>query len=186
VDFLKDKFVKRVLLYAFLVCFVLLHIYVKLWTKPFFESAGNLAGQIATPFEGATLDNNKAQLASVLKGHKLVILDFWESWCGPCRLEMPEFQNLYSAYTERGVEMIGVYNSSSDESVKQSIKEYSLTFPMIHDNDGTISKSFRVEAVPTTFVIGPDLKILRSHQGMDGGLRTFIEAQLNSRVHKTR
>src|SRR5579872_5228312 len=103
-NFMKSGFAKRVSLYAFLACFVLLHIYVKLLTKPSFESAGAKAGQMAIAFEGTTLDNNKIQLASVAKTHKLVILNFWESWCGPCKMEMPDLQNLYASYKDQGVE----------------------------------------------------------------------------------
>jgi peroxiredoxin len=178
---MKSKLAKQVFLYLFLACFVLLHIYVKLLTKPSLESAGAKAGQTATAFEETTLDNNKFPLASVAKAHKLVILNFWESWCGPCKMEMPDLQKLYATYKDQGVEMIGVYSSSTDASVKQVVAEESLTFPMVHDHEGAISKSYEVEAVPSTFVIGPDLKILRSHEGIDVGLKAFVEERLNEK-----
>jgi len=173
-----DPMKKRISLGLFFAVFILLHVYVKLWTKPAFESAGEKVGQPAAPFERTTLQGDPLQLAAIARTRKLVILNFWESWCGPCQMEMPDLQKLYAAHQNQGVILIGIYGSSSDDSVKKIIQERSLTFPMVRDLDGALSKAYGVNAVPSTFVIGPDLKILRSREGIDMGLQTFVEERL--------
>jgi len=177
---IRDEVLKKTLAGTFLVCFLLLHFHIKHRMKPSFEGAGIKAGQTAIPFEAMTLTHTKTQLSSLVKTHKLTVLNFWESWCGPCKMELPELQNLYSMYKDRGLEIVGVYGNSSDESAQQIAHDYSLTYTLIHDDAGTIAKSYGVEAVPTTFVIDSNLKILRSQEGIDAGLKTFIQENLSA------
>lgn len=165
--------------YALLVCFLSLHIYLKQRLKPSFEVVtGAKVGQFAKSFEVASLNNEKIQLASTAKAHKLTILNFWESWCGPCKIELSSLEKLYSANKNNGLAMIGIYHDSNDDSVSSIVREDSLTFPIIHDRDGRISQSYGVEAVPTIVVIDSNLKVVREHQGLDMGLEAFISRKL--------
>jgi peroxiredoxin len=178
----QSSLLKRVCLYVFIGCFVLLHIYVKLATKPSFESAGFAgarAGQKAVAFVGTTLDHQTIQLATVAKAHKLTILNFWESWCGPCKLEMPDLQTLYASNKEKGLEIIGISGASDSDSLAQIIRDDAVTFPVITDLNNTINRQYGIVAVPTTIVLDAHLKILRSHEGIDAGLRAFVEDYLS-------
>jgi cytochrome c biogenesis protein CcmG, thiol:disulfide interchange protein DsbE len=158
--------------------FATLHLYLKVKHQPSFESNQATVGKPAAPFAGQTLDGKALDLAAVAKTNRLTVINFWESWCGPCKVEMPDLQKIYAKHHTGGLAMIGVYGNSSEASVRELVADLSVTFPMVHDPGSAIAKSYSVEAVPTTYVVGPDLEILRSTKGVDFGLSRFIEAEL--------
>ncbi|MGM9950724.1 MAG: TlpA family protein disulfide reductase [Lysinibacillus sp.] len=85
---------------------------------------------------------------------KVVILNFWASWCRPSEAEMPHFQNIYDQYKD-DVEILAVNFTSKDkvEQVKRFVKEHGLTFPILLDEEGKIGSLFRAMSLPTTVII---------------------------------
>lgn len=116
-------------------------------------------GNIPPDFELETFDGEVIKL-SELKGKK-VILNFWASWCGPCKAEMPHMQNYYEAYAEEdNVEIIAVNMSTQErggmDGVKDFITSYNLTFPIPLDQEGTAIADYEIFTIPTTFMLGTD------------------------------
>ena len=122
--------------------------------------------------------DQKIDLKTTLAENKLVILNFWESWCGPCKVELPDLQKMYETHHGKGLEIVGIFSNSSRASVDEVVTEHALGFPIIEDKDGKLSKPYRVTAVPTTIVMESDGTIIRSTQGLDVGLSTFIQKHL--------
>lgn len=95
-----------------------------------------------------------------LKGKK-VILNFWASWCGPCKVEMPHMEQYYRKYKEKhNVEIVAV-NLTSDErkgkqGIEQFVKSYRLTFPILLDQEGYTKNEYMVKQIPTTYLIHED------------------------------
>ena len=95
-----------------------------------------------------------------LQGKK-VILNFWASWCGPCKVEMPHMEQYYRKYKEKhNVEIVAV-NLTSDErkgkqGIEQFVKSYRLTFPILLDQEGYTKNEYRVKQIPTTYLIHED------------------------------
>jgi len=172
----------RALAGFFLLCFLVLHFAVKRHTWSSSEGLAGTGGS-AKSFEATTLDHTKIDLAAVAKGRRLVILNFWESWCGPCKIEMPELQQLYLAHKDEGLEIIGVYRSSPEQAVLSAVEEQSLSFPLLCDHDGAISTAYGVNGVPTTVVVDSELKIVRRHLGIDRGLTAFVTQTLRTETH---
>ncbi|MCS6963028.1 peroxiredoxin [Thermoflexus sp.] len=100
--------------------------------------------------EGKTLS------LSDLQG-RAVVLNFWATWCPPCRAEMPAFQRLYARYADQGLMVIGVNATMGDDlaAVLAFRQDYHLTFPILLDETGEVNRSYRVTALPTTFFIDP-------------------------------
>lgn len=116
-------------------------------------------GNIPPDFELTTFEGDVIQL-SELKGKK-VILNFWASWCGPCKAEMPHMQNYYENHAaDDNVEVIAVNMSTQErggmDGVQAFIESYGLTFPIPLDKEGTATLDYEIFTIPTTFMLGTD------------------------------
>ena len=89
---------------------------------------------------------------SQLKG-KVVFLNFWATWCGPCRAEMPSMETLYARYREKGLEILAVNSGESRQEVLAFMNEYGFSFPALLDEDGKVSSSYGIQAIPTSYLI---------------------------------
>ncbi|OQB74079.1 MAG: Thiol-disulfide oxidoreductase ResA [candidate division TA06 bacterium ADurb.Bin131] len=89
---------------------------------------------------------------SALKG-KVVVLNFWATWCPPCKREIPDFVKTYEKYKDEGLVIIGVAVNSKIEDVKNLVKQYKITYPVVM-SDSSIEQTYgNITAVPTTFII---------------------------------
>jgi peroxiredoxin len=106
----------------------------------------------APPFTLTQLDGDRLQLTD-LQGSP-VILNFWATWCEPCKVEMPELQRLHEAYPDIGI--VGINTGEKSELVSQWVKDYGLTFDIGLDHDGTVMLLYRILGQPSTFVLSPE------------------------------
>jgi len=105
-------------------------------------------------FSGRTL-GGKIVALSGLRG-RVVILNFWASWCVECRPEMSIFEQLHREFARRGLVVLGVNAREGSKAVRRYASELSLTFPLVLDPDGEIGARYGVIGMPTTFLIGRD------------------------------
>lgn len=120
-------------------------------------------GRPVPPFEAVLLDG-KSIGASQLKG-RVVLIDFWASWCDPCREEMPELNTLYRELKAKGVEIIGVSIDRDRENVDAFLKKHPVLFPVIHDKDKDIADDFKPRAMPTAFILDQEGVVRHVHLG---------------------
>ena len=97
-------------------------------------------------FDGSTLD-----LAD-LRG-SVVVLNFWASWCPPCRWEMPAFEKIWQEYRDRGVVFVGVAVSDTEEAVRAFAEEAGVTYPLALNEEGDLMVTYGVLGLPTTILI---------------------------------
>jgi peroxiredoxin len=107
--------------------------------------------QKAPEFSLKDLNGRTVTLAS-LKG-KVVLLNFWATWCPPCISEMPKFNKLYKEMKGRGLEIVAISADRSESYVKDFISKNSLEFKVLYDADRSVVKSYKVFSMPTTFLI---------------------------------
>lgn len=137
-------------------------------------------GNLPPDFELATLDGGTLKLSD-LKGKK-VVLNFWATWCPPCKAEMPHMQNYYrSSAEDDNVEIVAV-NLTSEENrgvkvVREFIDSYGLTFKIPLDETGVVGKEYQVFQIPTTYLLNTDGTISQIVKGpMDESMmKTLIE-----------
>jgi len=106
----------------------------------------------------------KLQGLSELKG-KVVFLNFWATWCGPCRAEMPSMQVLYDSYNEKGLEILAVNCGEKQDQVLSFLKANKLSFPAALDADGKVSSVYGIQAIPTTYLSDRDGNIIARVMG---------------------
>ena len=96
--------------------------------------------------------NGKTVSLSAFRG-KVVLLNFWATWCPPCRAEMPSLNKLYNMLKPRGLEVVAVSTDRSISDIKDFIKSHRVSFPILFDSDRSGAKQYRVFSMPTTFLI---------------------------------
>lgn len=114
-------------------------------------SVGTRKGAIAADFSLPTLDGGAQNLRDY-RG-RVVVLNFWASWCGPCRAEMPDLQVAYEELRDRGLVVVGINQGEAQERAQSFVREFSLTFPILLDQGQDIGRQYGVRAYPTTFII---------------------------------
>ncbi len=117
-------------------------------------SVGNQEGNVAADFSLATLDGGAGNLRDY-RG-KVVVLNFWASWCGPCRAEMPDMQAVYSELRDKGLAVVGVNQGESHDTVTAFAREFGLTFPILFDESQSVARKYGVRSYPTTFIVDRD------------------------------
>lgn len=123
-------------------------------------------GDTAPPFSLKTLDGATASLSDY-GGHP-VLLNFWASWCKPCRSEMPIIITAYQAHRAAGLAVLAINLSDQERSIKDIRKfqaEFQMPFPVLLDNKGKARKVYQLRGVPTSVFIGSDGMLRSVHPG---------------------
>jgi peroxiredoxin len=85
---------------------------------------------------------------------KLVFLNFWATWCPPCRAEMPSMERLYQKLKAKGLVILAVDLQEDAKTVQKFVGELKLTFPVVLDSDGRVGATYGARSIPTTYIIG--------------------------------
>ena len=100
---------------------------------------------------------------------QIILINFWASWCGPCRKEMPVLQSLHQKYQDLGVAVWGVNVEQENQAGRDFLADLNLSFPIFFDQTNTISKTYQVEAMPTTVIVDRDGKVRYIFRGYKDG-----------------
>ncbi|MEM9384359.1 MAG: TlpA disulfide reductase family protein [Pseudomonadota bacterium] len=135
-------------------------------------SAGGLTkstsdGQQAPDFTLRSLGGDNVRL-SELRG-QVVMINFWASWCGPCRQEMPLLEALYQRYNPLGFELLGVNVEQDVDDAKRWLADTSVSFPVLLDPTNQLTKMYQVKAMPSTILVDRDGNVRHLHKGYKPG-----------------
>ncbi len=108
--------------------------------------------------------NGKLRKLSSYRG-KMVFLNFWATWCGPCRIEMPSMQRVYDELKDEGFVIVAVDLQENRKVVKKFVDQYKLTFPVLLDKKGKVGAIYGARNIPTTYLIDRDGYIIARQIG---------------------
>jgi peroxiredoxin len=132
----------------------------------------------APPFELALFNGETLTLAD-LEG-KVVVLNFWASWCPPCRFEMPDFETAWNEFRDRDVVFVGVAVSDFEEDARSFARETGITYPIGFDGEGETAVAYGIKTLPTTVFIDREGRVARKlvNRANMGVLKIFLNGLL--------
>ncbi|MGB5623977.1 MAG: TlpA disulfide reductase family protein [Gammaproteobacteria bacterium] len=131
------------------------------------SAARNLVGSPAPDFTLSGLSGANLRL-SEYQG-RVVMINFWATWCGPCRQEMPALQTIYQRYEPAGFTLLGVNVDAEPDGARRMAEDLGVSFPLLFDADKDVSKLYDVRAMPVTVLVDRDGRVRYVHHGYKPG-----------------
>ncbi len=113
---------------------------------------------------------------------QVIMINFWASWCGPCREEMPLLEDLYQRYQAMGFTILGVNVDEDSSEADKLLEEIQVSFPVLYDPDNRVADRYQVEAMPSTVMVDRDGKMRFSHLGYLPGYEKRYEAEIRALI----
>ena len=137
-------------------------------------------GETMPDFALPDVGGKTVKLSEVVRNKKVVMINFWATWCGPCRVEMPSFEQLYNEQKNNGFTILAVAEDEERAKVDQYLKKKSVGFPILLDQDNALLKQLKIETLPTTVLLNSDGKIREVYEGVHPYLQYSVQAALKS------
>jgi thiol-disulfide isomerase/thioredoxin len=142
--------------------------------------AGIEIGEKMPDFTLKDLSGADVSLAETVGANKVVAINFWASWCGPCRLEMPGFEKLYQKKHQEGFVLLAINEDEKPDEMTTYLRDKPVTFPVLIDKDGALMKRFKVAALPTTILVNQKGEIMNVTQGLMPFFSALVEVELKN------
>ncbi|TKB47047.1 TlpA disulfide reductase family protein [Thalassotalea mangrovi] len=127
----------------------------------------SMLGQAQSEARSSTGNIAEQQLKQLLEQHQgdVIYLDFWASWCIPCRKSFPWMNEMQSKYQDQGFKVITINLDVDKSFAKEFLKQYPADFTVIYDPEGKIGEAYQLKGMPTSYVIGRDGSVVREEVG---------------------
>lgn len=139
------------------------------------------AASVSEPAPGFALKARSGDTVTLgdLKG-QVVMINFWATWCGPCRQEMPHLEALYERYQSLGFTLLGINVEQDPKGADKWLKETPVSFPVLFDPDNAVTKLYDVVAMPSTVIIDRQGKVRFIHHGYKPGYEDAYQTQVRT------
>lgn len=127
-------------------------------------------GQEISSFALMDMTDKQLELSDIIKENKYTWINFWASWCGPCREEMPMMSEIYNEYADEGLAIVAVNVNENKETIQRYLDQYPVPFTILRDSTGEITQSFNIEALPTSLIVDSTGVVQRITIGYDRSL----------------
>ncbi len=141
-------------------------------------AASSLQGQVAPDFVLRSATGENLRLSE--NRGDVVLINFWATWCGPCRQEMPLLDDLYGRYQRVGFNLLGVNIDEDSRRAMQMVQELGVNFPVLFDENKEVSKLYDVEAMPVTILVDREGIVRHIHHGYKPGYEEKYLTEIRS------
>ncbi len=142
----------------------------------------SLEGAAAPDFALAALTGANKRLSEHIG--QVVLLNFWATWCGPCRQEMPYLEDIHRHYREAGFTVLGVNLDKDPDGARRMVEDLGVSFPVLLDQDKDVSRLYDVRAMPMTVLIDRDGRVRYVHHGYHPGMEASYLDQVRALVQE--
>lgn len=139
-------------------------------------------GQSAPDFALPNISGKNIRLKE-LRG-QVVLINFWASWCGPCRQEMPLLDDMYKKYSKLGFVILGINVEQDSSKAKTYLHDVPVTFPILYDTKNSLSKLYDVNAMPTTVIVDRNGNVRYLHQGYKPGYEETYKKEIKDLIRE--
>ena len=148
-------------------------------------TAASTAATLQSPAPDFTLKSRSGEnlKLSELRG-EVVMVNFWASWCGPCRQEMPLLDQLYKRFSPMGFTILGVNVEEDSADAEKVLGEIPVSFPILFDSRNQVSKAYDINAMPSTFLVDRDGKVRYLHKGYKPGYEDEYQRQIRELIRE--
>ncbi len=142
------------------------------------DAPASTAPVMAPDFTLPLADGRNVRLAD--HRGEVVLINFWASWCGPCRVELPKLEALYTQYRDLGVTFLAVNVDQERSAADRLLKDMKLAMPVLYDSDNKLAGIYGVDAMPSTVLVDRDGKLRHLHRGYKPGYEQRYEEQIRA------
>ncbi len=128
-------------------------------------------GSKVESFSLPDISGTQTELSTLTSGKQVTIINFWATWCGPCRAEMPELIEMYNLHKDKGLQVVGVNVDEDEEVLDNFLKEHPLPFPILKDSHSRLLRKYRIQGIPATVVVDDHSRVIESYSGAPEYLR---------------
>lgn len=132
-----------------------------------------------TPTGFVLKDVSGAEFSLYEQKGKVVMIEFWATWCPPCKQAVPELNELNDRLKGKNAVLVTISIDESADDVKEFVKEYGINYTVLID-DGTVNEKFRVTNIPTTVILDKEGKVVTKHMGFTPGLGEFFYKEIEA------
>jgi peroxiredoxin len=142
-------------------------------------TAHSLVGQPGPDFAGRTVTGNTTVSIQSMSG-KVAIVDFWATWCDPCRKSFPKLQQLSAKYAADGLRVVGISEDDNKDGICAFTSDLGTNFPIVWDENKTIASKWKPESMPSTFILDRNGTIRFVHLGYHDDEDAVMEREIKS------
>ncbi len=168
---------KRNIIWIIIILIIGVYLFPSLKNRLAFAGGKPAVNERAPEFSLADLSGKNIHLSD-FRG-KVVLVNFWASWCPPCKMEIPGFQKIYETYKDKGFTVIGI---ATDDVSPSFIKDTGMAYPVALADDKVIRDYGNISGIPASFLVGRDGRLIKKVMGMyfEGALKSDVENALKS------
>lgn len=171
IDYVKNN-LSTVVVFGLLLAWIL---YQRI---PMYQASSRMEARPAPDFELAAVDGSRMRL-SELRG-RVVVVNFWATWCMPCRVEIPMLRSIYSDLKPEGLVVLGI-TQESPAQVAPFVREHEMNYPVLYDADGTVAESYGIQGYPTVVIVDREGSIHSFTTGLNFFMRWQIKRLVTGR-----
>jgi len=134
------------------------------------------AAEKAPDFQLPQMDGNSLKLSD-LRG-SVVYVDFWATWCPPCRESFPWMESMHQRYQELGLEVVAISLDQKRDLIENFLKAHKASFTILHDSEGDSAEAFQVKGMPSSYLVDRKGNIRMRHAGFNDGDKADLESQI--------